>query len=677
MTGRRTLAAVLAASVLAALGVTSGVGDAPASAATASASIVVAPDSAGGVRSGTDLGVTVTVTNDGTEALPTGRIALSLDKAPVASTDYLLGKIQHPDQVLLGYLADGATSAVPRLATGSTASVHVTLKADVLSSILSSASGARLLYARYRSDDGAVQTVADSSVVRVASGSHAAVGLDTIVPVLAPAGSTGVVDVSTQEALVAPNGAWGSALRAAEADPGAAIALDPEVIASVRIAGAAAPADVRTFLDRLGGLPNEFLRLPYADTDLTLAQAAGSRSDLNPSSFAGVTLATATTGPTPAPTATASPSASAADLTAWNWSDRKVAWPVPGTSGASDLTRFAAAGDQVLLSTDDLVDTSARRTAGPLARIGAAGVLVSDAAVSSLLSDASANGVAGDSALATLNGMLATAAVSGETTTLLATVGRSADTTRLDRVLRTLRGESWVRTGSLADLGSVRTAPVVRLRTSTIAASRTATARSLLAGEQRVQQLGKAVTAHPDTVTAPQRLALLGALSSAWRGQDDRWQAVASSVEQGFTHLVGLVRLAEGSESNAIGADGTLRVTVLNGLPEPVAVIVRASASNGKLQFDDASASVAVPASGQNQAKLTYRSITNGATDVSLTLSTADGTLLDRGQRQFTVSAGFDTLVAVVLLAALALLLGLGVYRNIARRRNPRQEASS
>jgi CBS-domain-containing membrane protein len=40
------------------------------------------------------------------------------------------------------------------------------------------------------------------------------------------------------------------------------------------------------------------------------------------------------------------------------------------------------------------------------------------------------------------------------------------------------------------------------------------------------------------------------------------------------------------------------------------------------------------------------------------------------------VSAGFDTIVAVVLLTALGLLLAIGVYRNVKRRRHPRAATS-
>lgn len=670
---RTTLAAALVATVLSAGTAVAGtVAPAASAATTEAAAVVVAPDGGGVVRSGKGLGVSVTVTNTGSARLSAGRLTFSLDAAPVASASALVSALTAaPPEVLQGQLAT-AKAAVPAIDVGGSETVRATISKDDLSNLLTPANGARLLYAQYLSrSTQVVSVIKESSVVKIASGSDASVDLGAVIPILAPQGSTGVVDIASQQTLTAPDGAWSRALRAAQRDPQAAIALDPEVIASIRIAGDAAPPEVQGFLTELSGLPNEFLRLPYGDTDVTLVRAAGARSSLDPDSFAGVTLAAADAGgPTPAPTATAgSTTADATDLTDWNWSDRAFAWPVPRTSSNADIARFARDGDQVLLSSDDVQDSAVRRTSGALARVEGAQVVVSDSSVSSLLVAASAEGPSGDAALATLVGVLATAAVTGESSAVVATVGRTSDTSRLAPVLDLLGRQPWIRSSAISDLGDASAATTLQLRTGTVAAARVSTARSLLSGEHQVQELGAAAVSGADTVTAPSRLALLALLSAAWRGNDDVWEDAATGAEAGFRAVLGMVSLAQGADSNAIGTDGTLKVTVKNTLAVPVAVTVRASASNNRLQFPVPSARVIVPAGGQNVAKLNYRSISNGSTDVSLTLSTKNGTVLARGQREFTVAAGFDTIVAIVLLVALALLLGLGVYRNITRRR--------
>jgi len=670
---RRLLAAALVAAIA-----TVGLAAQPAVAAPSSASVVVAPDGGGVVRTGQDLDVAITVTNTGSDALPAGRVTTSLDPAPVASTSTLLNLLAHPPAVLQGNLTL-AKGRVPALEAGDSATIRLTLTAEDIASILTSASGARLLYAQYRSGTGTTiaETIAESSIVRMASGSGAQVGFGAVVPVLAPRGTTGVVDTTTQAQLSGPDGAWSAALRAAEAFPAATVALDPAVIASIRLAGEAAPPEATGFLEALSRLPNETVRLPYADADVTLERAAGLGTAVSPSSFAGVTVVSsdpAAPAPSPGPTTGVVPT-STAELTAWNWSEQVVDWPVPHSASAADLTAFGAKGEAVLLPSDDVVDTPARRTAGPLASVRSTKVLVADATTSSLLAKAASDDPGGDAALATLTGLLATAAVTGETTALVATAGRSADPARLDRVLGTLGRQSWIQGRSLTQL-TTGTATPVALRTRSLPTARLETAKALVDGEHDVQELGRAIPTGQEVVTAPQRLTLLGLLSASWRSDDAAWQTAAAATEQAFRRVIGQVHLVTGSESNAIGTDGTLRVSVVNELPVPVKVVVRASVSNGRLQFPDDRAAVTVPAEASTVAKLAYRSITNGKTQVSLRLETRNGATLDTGDRQFTVSAGFDTIIAVVLLTALGLLLALGVYRNVKRRRQPRTVAA-
>jgi hypothetical protein len=74
---------------------------------------------------------------------------------------------------------------------------------------------------------------------------------------------------------------------------------------------------------------------------------------------------------------------------------------------------------------------------------------------------------------------------------------------------------------------------------------------------------------------------------------------------------------------------------------------------------------------------MAFRSIRNGQTDLTLSLTTPNGTSIgSEVTRGATVRAGFDTIVAVGLLVALGLLLALGVYRNVKRRRQPRAAAA-
>ncbi|GAA4747911.1 hypothetical protein GCM10025783_20070 [Amnibacterium soli] len=669
MTARRLLAALLAAATA-----TIGLAAQPAAAATSTSttSVVVAPDRAGVVDPDRGLGVSVTVTNSGSTRLAAGSLAFSLDYAPVASTATLLGSIAKPPEALQGQLA-AANVDVPALDPDSSRTLRATLSKKDLSTLLSSRSGARRLYVQYLT--GQDRTIAVSSITKMTKGDGATVGFGTVIPVVAPRTTTGVVEVTTQQQLVADDGAWSRALLAAQAAPAATVALDPAVLASIRLAGSSAPSDVTAFLERLGQLPNQFVRLPYADVDETLARAAGvdPRADV---SFTGATLQTAAgddAAPAPAPTQGTS-DAVPTELTAWNWSDQAVSWPVPHTAGPGDVSTLARGGSTLLLPSDDVTDSPARRTAGPLADVPGGRVLVSDTTASSLLAAASGEGQSAASALATLTGVLATAAATRETSALLATTGRSSDGPDLDRALALLGRQPWIRMRSLAQLGGQTTRVRVGLKDATTRASVVATARSLTERERPVQELRKAITANAGTVIAPQRLALLGMLSAAWRGDDSAWRAGAAVAEKAFTDVAKRVHVLKGSDSNAIGTDGILQVTVSNELPVPVRVRIDPRVSNGRLQFQSTSdTTVDIPARSNKLSKLAFKSITNGSTDVTLSLEAPDGTTIgDSVTRRVSVTAGFDTVVAVALISALGLLLALGIYRNIQRRRHPK-----
>lgn len=672
----------LIAAVLTAVTATIGCVAQPATAATSTqeATVVVAPEGGGIIRSGKDLLVDVSVTNSGTTALSSGDLAYSMEAQPSASSTALLSEIAEPTQILLGKLITGVTSKVPALAVGASSTIRARVTAAELSSILSQGSGARIFYARYRANDDVVQTVGKSSVVRMASGFSGSVGFGTVIPLTAPANTTGLVSTDEQATLTSDDGAWSAALTAAERSSTATIALDPEVIASIRLAGTAAPGSALDFLDRLRALPNEFVELPYGDTDVTLQRAAGSTSTLSPTSFTGTSVdssGTATATPTPRPTPTGSTAGSGGgsdEVTDWQWSSQHVAWPVPGTTSGADLTTFATEREAPLLPSDDVQDSTARRTAGPVATIGDTRVLIADSTASTLLARAASGGISGDAAFAELAGVLASAAATGETTGLIAAAGRNADLRNLARVLGVLDRQPWITGRTLQTIAEQRTVVGVRASRSSISSTRVAIAKRLLVGEHDVRDLGKAILQGGDALTGPQRLALLGALSAAWRGDDTDWTTAATQLESQFSAITSRVQLQKQSDQNAIGSDGKLLVYVRNRLDYPVRMVVKAAVSNGRLQFaGDSSTVLIVPAASDAKGQLEFRTIANGVTDVTLSLTTPDGASVGSPTvLRVNVRAGFDTIVAVVLLTALGLLLALGVYRNVKRRKQPR-----
>lgn len=645
---------------------------APASAATGDGgvSLVVAPKGGGVLQDGKPLDVQVRITNGGTSQLAAGRLALSMTPGPVASIRELLTL---PSD-LQGLLLTRTSATTPALDPGASAEVDVRIPAQDIDETLGSnrADGARLLDVQLRAPGG-VRVLAQSSATRM-SGSKDRVGLGTVIPITIPAGSTGLVDAAGQERLTADDGAWTQGLAAAKAMPDAVVALDPAVLASVRLAGDAAPGSAKDFLDALRGLPNTVVRLPYADGDVTLQRAAGLGTPREPESWSAleqVASSDATTAPTPAVTPAPTASTTTSDPTDWDWSSTDVVWPVPGTTDDAALAALSGEGT-VLLGSGDVQDSSARAAAGPLSSIGGRRVLVADSTTSGLLADATRDDVDGRSAAAALVGALATDAVSGAAPTVLAVAGRDADPAGLAGVLQLLGDQSWIRGAGLDDLVQQSRVVGTRLRSGAPPSARVSAARTLVAEEEQVEAVGRAA-ADPASLTAPYRLSLLGLLSAAWRGDDAGWSSALSTTGSAFTAMPKQVRILEGDRA-LVSTDGVLTVQVQNDLPQPISVDVTATTNNNRLRFTGGGR-VQVAAKSTNKTQLRFQSISNGQAVVDLSLATPQGTRFGSTvQKMVTVQAGFDTVVAVILLAGLAVLLALGIYRNVIRRRRPRAE---
>ncbi|MGN6743536.1 MAG: DUF6049 family protein [Amnibacterium sp.] len=653
----------------------------PAHADTPAPTLSLAPRNAGVIGTGSALDLDLAITNRGSGTLAGGTIRISLERPPVVGTDTLVQQVEHPGTVLQGYLV--ATTPSPSIPAGRTAQLHVRLSAAVVDSVIDDRPGARLVGASL--DVGAPAVLAYSAVTRIPKGFTGSVGLGTVVPITAPANTTGLVPAEELGLLTATGGAWRTALEAATADPKATVLLDPEVQASSRVAGGTAPASATDFLARLGDLPNEVVRLPYADGDVTLERAAGADAVLAPTSFAGGALAAPTPGATPGATASPSPTPSAspspatrpsdADLLHWAYSGSPVAWPVTGTTTTADLRMITASGYPVtMLSTADVAD--ARGRVAPHARIGSASVLLADATASRLLAEAaSGSGVSQDASLAELVDLLGTDAVTREATTVLAVPSRVGSAAGLGRVLQALASRSWIQGTTLAAMAGTTGAPAVRLHRNAVPEERVTPAAAALGAEGKVRELGAAILSNRAALIGPQRLALLGVLSTQWRSPQTGYETAARAVTAGFVTFSNQVKIDRASEINYVGGSGSLPVNVTNRLEEPVRVVVSATSSNGRLQIHGTQ-TINIPAATTGKALLPVKSISNGDVVVTVTLRTPDGHVIGTpAQRRITINAGWETVGAVVFVVALLALFGTGVYRNVrrARRRGARK----
>ena len=124
-----------------------------------------------------------------------------------------------------------------------------------------------------------------------------------VVPITAPALATGLLSAAELQVLTAPGGALSASLDAAEGTP-AILAVDPAILAAIRVLGTGAPSEAVNWLRRLEALPNERFSLAFADGDLATAFASGLPTPLSPSSLQAYMRAEDFT-PAPAPSPSA------------------------------------------------------------------------------------------------------------------------------------------------------------------------------------------------------------------------------------------------------------------------------------------------------------------------------------------------------------------------------------
>ncbi len=253
------------------------------------------------------------------------------------------------------------------------------------------------------------------------------VSVSVAMPITMPSTTDAVLSSSDLAAATAVDGTLTQQLDAAE-DHNVAVAVDPRIIASIRLLGENAPSSARTWLTELETLRNETFALPWADADTTGLRQAGAETVPTPISldqlvkqenFPGASTPTPTptpsgeassgtpgSTPTPTETSSAGPTSAADDATAgtgdqpddtpatlpttqtlldFPWSIEDVAWPAEGTVASADLPALAASGATTTILASGNTSAGTESTIGASERIGSQHVLVADQSMSALL----------------------------------------------------------------------------------------------------------------------------------------------------------------------------------------------------------------------------------------------------------------------------------------------------
>lgn len=642
--------------------------------------VLAAPGASGTVLEGQPLTVRVTLSNTGSRSTGELSIELRLDGARSATADELSEWFDGDSASESPALDDGLVAAhasVAPIEPGASAVLDVTVAAG--SPQWGGPFGARL--AEVTVADGSDWLAIDrTAVVRVPTGTTPPATPTTfVVPLTIPADTGPLLTAETLEIATAESGALTRALSASAGRP-VLLAVDPRIVGSIRALGNEAPASALGFLERLAAAPNESILLPWADADplasldaaqqlLPLPEGAGRLIDDSVGEDPNATAAP-TDEPTDDPTgnpddeepsSTTTPIADLIDfvpsLAATLWLERSglsseslAALSVDGTRLA--LTPSSALqsddavqrhGDMVLVRTDEALATAARAAAS---------------APSQLLFDRS---------MARVSAILATAAATGSGTPAIITMGREVQTGG-DRLLDTIAQTmslNWS-TGSTVSSTAQRSATPAIIVDAPADDTRRALVSAALAAEAADRQFSQIALA-PAFISDGRRLELLAALSLGWGSNSvDALQGFVADSEL----LRSSVQVAESSAILLLTDRATLPVTVQNNLDVAVRVFVRVEPDTAQLRVLEPNVETVVEPQSQARTLVPVESLTNGEVDITVTVRDAQSRVLSEPTRvSLNLQAGWETAGTIVVAIAVVVLLVVGIWRDLRKRR--------
>lgn len=653
------------------------------SASAAAPALTLAPATGGILRPGAALSVSAVLTGAPAADVP---VTLELGTGPLNDRGALAAWLAGQANAQLAVVGTGTISAATSSTGTGTGTAASTTGQEAVANITVAADDPNLVgrgpgvYPVRLSADVSGEILQATSVIVVPDDAVTAT-VGVVVPITAPPGGRGVIDVETLSALTAPDGALTEQLDAVDGTA-AILAIDPAIPASIRVLGTAAPQSATAWLTRLEALPNSRFALQYGDADLATQVQAGLSAPLAPTSL--VTYESETTRPvtaSPSPSASATPGPPALPdlaqlLDIGPGAQSGVLWPATGTAGGDVVAALATASGSPTLTLVPSDTTSAGGgTTRARATASGAQLLVYDSAVSTALQQAAASDSSARGAgLAAASAYLAFAARDAGGQPLLVAVDRGSRTDRAS--LRTAIQDAASGPGiTPADLPTLAAAEPVEVGLAPIAADTgRATDLTQLLGDETTLASFATILDDPALLTGRERAEILQLLAVSWRADAAGAAAALSAHREQTRATLDAVGILPSSTLNLISYDAVFAPWVRNDLPWPAHVTLVAQPNDPRLIVGQRTDIVASAASNTRATINVQSRVGNGAVSVTMQLYSPTGVPIGGVERaDVEVRAEWETIGLVILITLMVLFVGLGVFRTVRRRRRSRQ----
>jgi hypothetical protein len=684
-----------------------------ATTATKPAVTVTAYAGDGGVLTpGKDLTVSVALSNNGASSLSAGTVSVSLTDEHL-TTRQALNSWMDPDSdddAKTRQLAQSGTGSVAPGASTTIATVTVPAASVGITRQQTSVYGLKVSV----SSNGRAVAATRTTLVWNPGNVASKVGLAVAMPITVPVNSAGLISSSDLATYTASDGLLTRDLNALRENSAITMAIDPMIIASIHVLGSSAPDSAQQWLEELERLPNESFPLQYGDADLAAQlQAGGIQVPLAPTSFGYAlnpddfaspltvgetpeptptgTATAATNTPSPTPTPSENPNVpTTAQVLSWPYSLSGIAWPASASMRAADVATLAAAGFGTTIL-DSANTNAADLDTTPAAALPVSGgtALVSDDGVSLALR-AAADATSDDArsaAMASLNAQLALISTEkgSANRVLLATLGRDWPPSgfRAGQTFSALDAMPWVQSVSLRTALQAPTTQGLAMVDKTEAPERIARVQQLRDTEAQLAAFASVLT-DPTTLTGSARNGFLALLGIGWLGPQNDWPSAVDAAMKKNNAILRSVQILPTGTITVASAQSLIPITVTNDYTQPVNVVLRATASNGRIEVDSdtaktipakASAKVLVPVKAKlGNGKVTLRLQLFSPPSASGTPQQAIG---DAQSASVDVHADWEGLGALIIGILVVALFGFGLVRSILRRRRERHEADA
>ncbi|MGV8912192.1 MAG: DUF6049 family protein [Rhodoglobus sp.] len=526
--------------------------------------------------------------------------------------------------------------------------------------------------------------VTDPVTVPAITTASAATQVAIIAPLTVPTGSGGLISAEMLAEYTGTSGLLTRQLDAVAGKP-VAVAVDPMILASIRVLGTSAPQSARAWLQRLSLIGNEVVPLPYANSDPTLATQSGQSSMLEPISFDfALDPANFAASSQPNPSATADPMdvgsdvvpsfPTTEDLLAWQYSIDGFVHPRANTVISTDPAAFFADGLATLVLSSTNVSREAG--AGSVATIDGMRALISDSTASAAMDDALGSTIGRDvtaAETALVSSVLtAGAAQSSDTASVLIAIDHSLalSSARLDTALASLEASPSITLVPLTTLASVTATPATITDMPHDSAQLGDVDRLLTAAQG--ERSFFTIATDPEALVAQRRLALLDVLGTLPTEDPADWLTAVDDFLVDSHNLLASVTVVESSNFLFLADKSFLPISVANNLNQAVTVFITVDPRTALLAVGNSRVELHIEPNSQAKGNIPVQALSNGVVDVEISLSSTTGLAIGSSTvSEVNVQAGWETPFVLASGVLVVVIFSVGFVRSILRRRKP------